>query len=135
MKFAHTLVIVLPLLVILSSAGPKQKQNQMEQGNFAHTVFFWLKNPDNQNDRENFEKSIKKFINQSIFIKTKHLGVPAATNRDVIDATYTYSLLLTFENKAQQDKYQDEPAHKIFIAESSGLWNKVIVYDSENLLQ
>jgi hypothetical protein len=107
----------------------------MEQGNFAHSVFFWLKNPESQQDRAAFEKSLKKFINQSIYIKTKHIGIPAATNREVIDQTYTYSLLLTFENKADQDKYQDEPAHQIFIAESSDLWEKVVVYDSENILE
>ena len=26
------------------------------KGNFIHMVFFWLKNPENQNDRMSFEK-------------------------------------------------------------------------------
>lgn len=103
-------------------------------GNFAHTVYFWLKNPDNASDRDAFETSLKKFINQSPFITTKHIGVPANTSRGVIDTSYTYSLLLTFENKEQQDNYQEEVAHKQFIKESENLWSKVVVYDSENLL-
>lgn len=103
------------------------------QGDFAHTVYFWLHNPDNSEDRKAFEISLTNFINQSPYITTKHIGVPAQTNREVIDNSYTYSLLLTFKDKATQDQYQEEPAHKQFIAKSSHLWSKVIVYDSENL--
>lgn len=103
------------------------------QGDFAHTVYFWLHNPDNADDREAFETSLTKFIDQSPYITTKHIGTPAKTNREVIDNSYTYSLLLTFKDKATQDQYQEEPAHKQFIAESSHLWSKVIVYDSEQL--
>ena len=106
----------------------------MNQGNFAHNVFFWLKNPDSAVDRAAFEKSLTNFINQSVFIKTKHVGTPAQTDREVIDSTYTYSLLLTFETKKDHDAYQIEPNHKQFIEESSPLWEKVVVYDSVNIL-
>lgn len=104
------------------------------QGNFAHSVYIWLKNPDSTEDRMAFESSLTRFINSSENIMTKHMGRPAVTDRDVIDNTYTYSLLLTFKDKAAQDRYQDEPAHKQFIEESSKLWNKILVYDSENIL-
>ena len=106
----------------------------MEQGIFVHHVFFWLINPSNKEDRISFEKSLHNFIDRSVFIKTKHIGVPAKTNREVIDNSYTYSLLVTFKDKADHDKYQEEPNHKQFIKESSRLWNKVVVFDSENIL-
>ena len=48
----------------------------------------------------------------------------------VIDSSYTYCLSLGFSSKENQDKYQEEPAHKVFIQESSQLWHKVVVYDS-----
>ncbi len=115
------------------SCSEKTETATTIQGDFAHTVYFWLHNPENTNDREAFEKSLTKFIDQSPYITTKHIGIPAKTNRDVIDNSYTYSLLLTFKDKETQDQYQEEPAHKQFIAESSHLWSKVIVYDSENL--
>ncbi len=128
------LLLILPILLIMSSSTiPNETKNQ--QGNFAHVVYFWLKNPDNQTDRLAFEESLTKFITNSIYIQTKFIGKPAATNRDVIDNSYTYSLMLTFENKSQQDKYQEEEGHKKFIEESSGLWSKVLVYDSENILK
>ncbi|MDT0552002.1 Dabb family protein [Urechidicola vernalis] len=107
----------------------------MKQGNFAHVVYFWLKQPEHQEDRQAFEKSLSTFINNSEFIQTKHLGTPAATDRGVIDSSYTYCLLLTFENKELQDKYQVEEGHLKFIEESSKLWEKVVVYDSENILK
>ncbi len=65
----------------------------------------------------------------------KHIGKPAKTNREVIDNTYTYSLVLSFKNKEMQDKYQTEPGHLKFIQESEALWEKVLVYDSENILK
>ena len=106
----------------------------MRQGKFAHSVFFWLKNPENIKERVAFEKSLFNFINQSIYIKTKHIGTPANTDRAVIDSSYTYSLLLTFDDKANHDKYQEEPNHKLFIKECADLWEKVVVYDAITII-
>lgn len=100
---------------------------------FLHTVYFWLKNPADPAERQSFETSLKKFINSSRFIKNSFIGVPAKTDRPVIDQSYTYCLSLTFENKAEQDKYQEEDVHMVFIKESERLWAKVLVYDSERI--
>jgi hypothetical protein len=118
---------------MMASCTNPTKTGVPTPGDFAHTVYFWLHNPDNQDDRKAFEASLTNFIDQSPYITTKHIGVPASTDRDVIDHSYTYSLLLTFKDKATQDQYQEEPAHKQFIAESSHLWSKVVVYDSESI--
>lgn len=127
------LYILLFSFLLISSCDNATKKGTPTSGDFAHTVYFWLNNPDNQDDRKAFEASLTKFIDQSPYITTKHIGVPAKTDRDVIDNSYTYSLLLTFKDKATQDQYQEEAAHKQFIAESSNLWSKVLVYDSENI--
>lgn len=122
------------LLVMLLSCAPKNT-TELVPGNFAHTVYFWLENPESTNDRKAFETSLTKFLDASEFIVTKHVGTPAATtHREVVDGSYTYSLLLTFKNKADQDAYQDEAVHTTFIEESAHLWTKVVVYDSENIL-
>jgi len=120
-------------LLIISSCKDSANTGIPIPGEYAHTVYFWLHHPDNAEDRKAFETSLSTFIDQSPYITTKHIGVPANTNRAVIDTTYTYSLLLTFKDKATQDLYQEEPAHKKFIAESSHLWSKVLIYDSENI--
>ena len=115
---------------------PFSQSQDLSSGNkeFVHTVYIWLKNPSDQTDRAKFEKSLKTFLNSSKFIKTKHLGVPANTDRPVIDRSYTYCLSLTFASKADHDKYQVEDVHLVFIKESEMLWKKVLVYDSESIL-
>ncbi len=97
---------------------------------FAHTVYFWLNNPNNQDDRKAFETSLQKFLSHSQYAKTKFVGKPPKASRDVVDGSFTYSLIVTFESADTQQKYQDEASHKVFVEESSHLWTRVIVYDS-----
>lgn len=100
---------------------------------FAHTVFFWLKNPDSREDRTAFETSLKKFLNKSAYAKTTFIGKPPKASRNVVDGSFTYSLILSFESAEAQQNYQDEPPHKVFIEESENLWEKVLVYDSQGI--
>ena len=110
-----------------------QEEKSEFDTNFTHVVYFWLNNPENEQDRSDFETSLKKFLNQSKYAGTKFIGVPANTPREVVDNSYTYSLILTFPSKEIQDKYQNESAHLEFIKEASHLWEKVQVYDSIGL--
>lgn len=96
---------------------------------FVHHVYFWLNNPDNVQESEQLLKGIQSL--EQIEPKTLfHLGVPATTNRAVIDASYAFSLLLLFNNLEDQEVYQQHPIHLEFVKECSSLWSKVIVYDS-----
>lgn len=99
-----------------------------------HLVFFWLKNPNNANDRIEFEESMQKLLKSSMYASNNHFGKPAAINRPVIDTSYTYCLKITFDSIEQHDNYQIDPAHKLFIAESKKLWKEVLIYDSEAIL-
>lgn len=101
--------------------------------NFAHTVYFWLANPDSSEDCKTFETSLQKFLDNSAYAKTKFIGKPPSASRDVVDGSFTYSLIVTFESAEAQQNYQDEAPHKLFIEESSKLWTKVIVYDSKGV--
>jgi hypothetical protein len=92
-------------------------------------VFFWLVD-DTAEVKKNFLKELILFIDQVDEIKKVHVGPPAETDRDVIDNTYSYSLVLTFDSKKEHDIYQDHAAHKKFIENASSLWKKVLVYDS-----
>ncbi len=98
---------------------------------FIHHVFFWLRQPVTEEIRRKFENSLKKLVSVETIVDF-HLGIPAPTDRDVIDNSYTYSLLTTFRNKADQDIYQTHPTHLKFIEESQDLWEKVVVYDTVN---
>lgn len=123
------------LFLTLALATYGQKTNEMREfdANFAHTVYFWLKNPDSTEDRKAFEVSLQKFLDRSAYAKTKFIGKPPRASRDVVDGSFTYSLIVTFESADAQKEYQDEPPHKVFIEESSDLWSKVIVYDSQSV--
>ena len=96
---------------------------------FIHHVYFWLKNTGNIEDRNQLVKGLKKLSN-AVTIKQFHIGVPAQTNREVIDSTYAVSWMLIFENDADQAIYQTDPVHLKFIEECAHLWSKVVVYDA-----
>lgn len=98
-------------------------------GPFVHTVFFWLVDESPGTD-ERFRSELFKFIDNVDLIKTMHVGKPADTNREVIDNSYSYCMILTFDSKAEHDLYQEHTLHKRFIENASELWNKVLVYDS-----
>lgn len=99
---------------------------------FVHHVYFWLKNPGSTEDKEKLVAGLKKLSSVKT-IQQFHIGQPADTNRDVIDRSYSVSWLLFFKNKADQDSYQTDPIHLNFVKECSPLWEKVVVYDSEDI--
>ncbi|MBK1880371.1 Dabb family protein [Pelagicoccus mobilis] len=100
---------------------------------FTHVVYFWFKNPESAADRAQFETSIKKFMKDSKYAKTRFVGVAPKATRDVVDDSFTYSLILSFESAEAQENYQAEEAHVRFVEECKTLWSKVIVYDSTPL--
>ena len=102
-------------------------------GDFVHIVFFWLKDPDNKDIRDNFTSSLYDFIKNSNDIKSFHLGTPANTYRSIIDTSYTYCMIVTFSSKIEHDRYQIDPAHKEFLTNFKDSWGKVQIYDSESI--
>ena len=98
-----------------------------------HSVYVWLKNPDDVQDRKAFEASMDKFLKNSLYARTKFLGTPPKATRDIVDDSYTYNLIVTFVSAEDQDKYQTEQAHLDFIEESSHLWNRIVIYDALGL--
>jgi len=99
---------------------------------FIHHVFFWLKQPVTQEMREKFEKALKELATIGTIVDY-HIGVPAPTNRDVIDTSYTYSMLSTYKTREDQDIYQGHEKHLKFISDCQDLWEKVVVYDSVSI--
>lgn len=120
----------LVITAIILFSGCQTTDSNTLNSNFVHVVYFWLHNPDNADDRKEFESALKTFIGASEYAKTKFVGVPAMTDREVVDNSYTYSLILSFNSKEEQDKYQAEPVHVKFVEDAQHLWRKVQVYDS-----
>lgn len=98
-------------------------------GAFIHHVYFWLHNPNSEEDMAELLDGLRT-LSAVTSIKDFHIGKPATTGRDVIDVSYSLSWLLIFESKDAQDSYQVDPIHLEFVERCSWLWEKVVVYDS-----
>ena len=101
----------------------------LSQDLFVHHVYFWLEHPGSVADRDALLEGLKK-LSTVPTIQQFHIGIPAATDRDVIDTSYGCSWLAIFANPQDQDIYQTHPIHLHFIDTCKHLWKKVIVYDS-----
>ncbi|MEY4761339.1 MAG: hypothetical protein RLZZ200_1195 [Pseudomonadota bacterium] len=96
----------------------------------VHHVFFWLKHPQSQADLQRLLEGVETLRGIET-IRQMYIGVPAATEkRDVIDDSYSVSLLQIFDDIAGEKYYQDHPLHQKFIQDCHALWEKVVVYDS-----
>ena len=96
----------------------------------VHHVFFWLKNPDSIDDRNQLVEGVKT-LSKIETIRKLHVGVLANTEkRDVVDTSWHVSELIFFDDLQGQATYQTHPIHLAFIEKYSHLWAKVIVYDA-----
>lgn len=98
---------------------------------FVHNVYFWLANPSQKEDATALKKGIHT-LSEVGTIRDFHLGKPASTDRSVIDNTYSYHLMLSFDNLEDQNSYQNDPIHLQFVEDCQHLWKKVQVYDSDS---
>jgi hypothetical protein len=105
-----------------------QTSDNLKTG-FVHTVFFWLKNPENAADKAQLKAGLHSIAAIDV-IKTAYIGEPATTNRGVIDTSYALSLTFIFDNKEDQDVYQTHPIHLAFVEACKHLWERVVVYDA-----
>lgn len=113
---------------LAASAMPSGKKQNKKQ--VVHHVFFWLKNPNSKEDLAKLLAGLQT-LKKIETVRAIHIGVTAKTEeRSVVDATFSASELLFFDDLAGQKTYQDHPIHLEFIKNCSSLWDKVIVYDS-----
>jgi hypothetical protein len=99
---------------------------------FVHAVYFWLRPDLTDEERDTFVRGARSLTTIEL-VRHGHLGVPAATNRPVIDRSYSYALTLIFDDAAGQDASQPHPVHRKFVEECGSLWSRVVIYDSEGI--
>jgi hypothetical protein len=94
--------------------------------NFYHHVYFWLHQP---SDAPEFLAALRCM--QAIpGILHSFIGTPAADPREVVDNSYSFYWLVTFESKEAWRLYDTHPLHDAFRAKSH-LWRKVLVMDNQ----
>jgi hypothetical protein len=97
-----------------------------------HTVLFWLKPGLPPESVREFEAGLRTLTAIST-VRYRFIGTPAATRRPVIDSSYSYKLVVGFDDLAGHDFYQDVAEHKDFIARCSSFWTRVQIYDADGL--
>jgi stress responsive alpha/beta barrel protein len=95
---------------------------------FTHCVFFWLKEETPREDRDKFEEGLRSL---TTIPGASHatFGVPATTDRPVVERSYSYGLMVRLDDLAAHDAYQVHPVHKEFLKNCAALWSRVQVYD------
>jgi len=96
---------------------------------FVHSVYFWLRDDLSQAARDRFVDGIRSLSTIDV-VQQGFIGTPAGTNREIIDTSYSYALVLSFADAAAQDTYQVHPVHDAFRENCGGSWKKIIIYDA-----
>ena len=96
---------------------------------FVHHVFFYLPATASEADKARLLEGLLTLRGISS-IHWSHIGTPAATDRAVIERTYTYSWLCLFQSAADEEDYQRHTIHDEFRNTYARYWEKVVVYDA-----
>ena len=96
----------------------------------SHVVLFWLKPELTAEQRAAFMSKVRTLATIPGVVKC-HIGEPAATDRPVIDRTYSVGLNLIFPDMAAHDAYQVHPTHLAFVEQCKASWSRVLIYDFE----
>jgi hypothetical protein len=140
MRFRGTLFGLLLLAVCSSTAVPLQAQaaggavghhaTGTSPGGFVHAVYFWLRPDLSAEQQAAFVRGLQSLRGIET-VQHGWIGVPAATDRPIIERSYSYALTLVFANDAAQEAYQVDPVHERFREEfGQGYWERVLIYDS-----
>lgn len=95
----------------------------------THHVLFWLKANTPEDKKQAFKAGLES-LKDIETVQSIYIGAPAPIDRPVVDTTYTFSLLIVFNNLAGHDTYQIHSIHKAFLDEFRSLFEKVVIYDS-----
>jgi hypothetical protein len=96
---------------------------------FVHAVYFWLKPGLDAGSLERFAAGLSSLLSIPA-VRHGWVGTPAATDRPIIERSYSYALTLVLDDLAGHDEYQVHPLHERFVEEFADHWEKVVIYDS-----
>lgn len=107
-----------------------QSQKTNDMPGLIHNVFFWLREDLSAAEEAAFLEGVKS-LNTISTVKAFYLGPPASTEkRDVVDNSFSYALLVHFDDIEGQNAYQIDPIHLKFVEDHQDKWTRVTVYDN-----
>jgi hypothetical protein len=98
----------------------------------THTVLFWANDDLTAAQLKDFEEGLRTLLRIS-WVSEGWIGTPSASNRKVVDRSYTFALLLRFKDLAAHDAYQVDPVHDAFHTRCVKYWSRVVVYDFDDV--
>ncbi len=96
---------------------------------FVHSVYFWLKPALTPAQRDQFWAGVRSLGTISS-VKASYIGTPAATDRPIIDRSYSCALVVVFDDEVGHEAYQVDALHDCFRLECAALWERVLIYDA-----
>lgn len=123
-KNTATAAVIGVIIPTTSEAAKKNKEV------IAHSVLFWLKEGLSDQEKKDFTQFFEE-LRKVPTIKSLQYGPPAnTTKRDVVDNSFSYNLLVYFNNMEDLNVYETHPFHLNAIDKFSQYWDKVVVHDS-----
>ncbi len=94
----------------------------------VHSVYFWLDDLTDE-EQQRFRDGLDALTGINL-VEKGFVGVPANTDREVVDNSYDYVLVLFFEDGDDEKAYQEHPIHRQFVDDCEQYWEDLVVYDS-----
>jgi Stress responsive A/B Barrel Domain len=96
---------------------------------FIHAVYFWLRDDLTPDEHARFIAGLRS-LRAIENVRDGWIGVPAPTDRPVIERGYSNALVLVFADQQAHDAYQVHPVHDRFREECGRFWTTVRIFDS-----
>lgn len=96
---------------------------------FIHAVYFWLRADLSAAQVKQFDAGLRSLC-EIESVRNGYVGVPASTDRPVIERGYSRALVLVFPDEAAHDAYQSDPVHDRFRSDCGPFYATVRIFDS-----
>lgn len=135
MKRIFSLLVLIYALSACQSSGEVkvatvEPQEQNLENPFIHSVYIWFNDDVTQEQLAQMYADTEK-LREIEVVKALYTGVPAATDRPIVERSYDYAIIVHFEDLAGHDTYQKHPIHLKLLEDHSSLWEKVMITDVE----
>lgn len=108
----------------------KETSNQLKKGQIIHSVYFWLKDGISKEEEKDFLRYFD-VLKKIPLVQTLNYGKPAPTpDRDVVDHSYSYNLIITFKSVEDITAYGTHPTHTAGADQFKKYWKRVEVKDT-----
>lgn len=100
-----------------------------EQAGVEHIVLLWLKQPGNQQHRQQLIDA-SKTLKAIALIEQLKIGAVLHSDRAIVDDSFDLGLIMTFTSSANMQQYLQHPLHISIVKEKiKPLVAKIVVYD------